>query len=79
VLWPGYGTVYRATDCRTGEVVAIKKIKRASVDDYVEQECLNLARCRHNQIIQFIEVCTLIELAWHQAADASPTPEFTFN
>ena len=51
--------VYRARDIRTGEVVAIKKIERSLVDDYVEQECLNLARCQHNQIIQFFEVCRI--------------------
>ena len=54
--------VYRSTDSRTGEVVAIKKIERSMVDEYVEQECLNLARCQHNQIIQFFEVCCLIPL-----------------
>ena len=54
--------VYRAMDKRTGEVVAIKKIERSMVDDCVEQECLNLARCQHNQIIQFFEVCCLIPL-----------------
>jgi hypothetical protein len=69
-LWPGYGMVFRAKDERTGEVVAIKKIERSLVDDYVEQECLNLARCQHNQIIQFIEVRQPVTAAkfWLRAA-----------
>jgi hypothetical protein len=54
----GYGRVFRALDKRTGETVAIKKIDLAKVDDYVEEEVLNLAKCLHPQIIQFKEVRT---------------------
>jgi len=55
-----YGKVFRVTDQRTGETVAIKKIDLAMVNDYVEEECLNLAKCSHNNIVQFREVCKLL-------------------
>jgi hypothetical protein len=39
------GEVYSVVHKQTGEVWAVKKIKRGEIDRYVRDECLNLARC----------------------------------
>jgi len=51
-----YGEAFSATHQQTGEVWAIKKIPRTDVDRYVREECLNLAKCNHTQIIGYIDV-----------------------
>jgi len=55
-----YSRVYRATDQRTGETVAVKTIDLFKVDHHVEEECLNLARCFHTNIVGFKEVRRLL-------------------
>jgi serine/threonine protein kinase len=51
-----YGEVFSATYQRTGEVCAVKKILRTEIDRYVRDECLNLAKCNHSQIITYKDV-----------------------
>lgn len=54
-----YGEVFSAVHKQTGEVWAIKKIKRSEIDRYVRDECLNLAKCNHSQIITYKDVSLL--------------------
>jgi serine/threonine protein kinase len=51
-----YGQVFSATEQQTGELVAVKKILRTEIDRYVRDECLNLAKCSHSQIITYLDV-----------------------
>jgi hypothetical protein len=53
-----YGEVFSATHQSTGEVWAIKKFIRTSVDRYVRDECVNLAKCDCQHIITFKDVRT---------------------
>jgi hypothetical protein len=51
-----FGSVLLARDGKTSEVAAIKSIRRAEVNKYVEGEIMNHSLLRHPHVIQFKEV-----------------------
>ncbi|KAI8471768.1 MAG: Snf1-like ser/thr protein kinase [Monoraphidium minutum] len=65
-----FGQVLLARNCATGEVVAVKVVRRGSVGKYLEREILNHCQLRHPHVIQFREaflapghVCIAMEYA----------------
>lgn len=64
-----YGCVYQAHEKKSQEILAIKRIARNYVDEFVEQECLSLAKCCCNHIIQFEEVFLLVKRVPHSLRD----------